>query len=59
MGATTVNSLVPLTQFWKDQIEPEIVAAGGVNQAPLLKADALKFLTTFRSAFPFHADGND
>ena len=48
MGATNISSLVPVMEFWKEQIEPEIMAAGGVNQAPLLKADALKFLTTFR-----------
>lgn len=47
-GATSINSLVPLMQFWKEQIEPEILAIHGVNHAPLLKADALKFLNTFR-----------
>eukprot|EP00210_Caulerpa_lentillifera_P007259 g6945.t1 len=51
-GATSINSLVPLMQFWKEQIEPEILAIHGVNHAPLLKADALKFLNTFRSHIP-------
>ena len=51
MGATTLNTSVPLMQFWKEQIEPEIltVTDGDVNRTPLLKADALKFLNTFRS----------
>jgi len=49
LGATAINAFVPLMQFWKEQIEPEILGANGINNAPLLKADALKFLTTFRS----------
>ena len=51
MGATTLNTSVPLMQFWTEQIEPEIltVTDGDVNRTPLLKADALKFLNTFRS----------
>jgi exportin-2 (importin alpha re-exporter) len=50
-GATTTNALVNLQDFFAQQIGPELAAAA-VNEQPILKADALKFVTTFRSQLP-------
>ena len=33
------------------QIEPEL-ASSGIDERPIIKADAIKFLTTFRSQVP-------
>lgn len=37
--------------FFAQQIAPELQSAA-VNESPILKADALKFVTTFRSQLP-------
>jgi exportin-2 (importin alpha re-exporter) len=50
-GATTTNALVNLHDFFGQQVAPELGAAA-VDDAPVLKADALKFVTTFRSQLP-------
>jgi len=50
-GATATNELVNLGDFYRTHIAPDLMAAD-VNEAPVLKADALKFLTTFRSQIP-------
>lgn len=50
-GATTTNALVNLQDFYGQQVAPELQAAN-VNERPILKADALKFVTTFRSQLP-------
>jgi exportin-2 (importin alpha re-exporter) len=50
-GATTTNTLVNLQDFFAQQIAPELQSAA-VNESPILKADALKFVTTFRSQLP-------
>ena len=47
-GATTTNELVSLQDFFAQQVAPELQAAAVDDQA-ILKADALKFVTTFRS----------
>lgn len=48
MGVTQTSQLVPLPQFCQQQILPELQRPN-VNEMPVLKADALKFLMTFRS----------
>ncbi|KFM24134.1 Exportin-2 [Auxenochlorella protothecoides] len=50
-GATSTNDLVNLQDFYAQHIAPELAAAD-VNDLPVLKADALKFATTFRSQLP-------
>ncbi|KAL4452248.1 hypothetical protein ABPG75_007910 [Micractinium tetrahymenae] len=50
-GATTTNTLVNLQDFFAQQVAPELAAADA-NERPILKADALKFVTTFRSQLP-------
>jgi exportin-2 (importin alpha re-exporter) len=46
-GATTTNQLVSIGDFFMQQVLPEL-AAPDINAAPILKADALKFTSTFR-----------
>ncbi|XP_031504230.1 exportin-2 [Nymphaea colorata] len=45
------NDLVDVESFFKAVIDPEL-KCGDVNSQPMLKADALKFFTTFRSRIP-------
>lgn len=45
-GATATNQLVNIGDFFTAQIEPELKKTDG---SPVLRADALKFVTTFRS----------
>lgn len=47
-GITQTSELVPLPQFCAQQILPELERAD-INELPVLKADALKFIMTFRS----------
>jgi exportin-2 (importin alpha re-exporter) len=47
-GVTQTSQLVPLPQFCLSDIIPELERQD-VNEMPVLKADALKFLMTFRS----------
>lgn len=54
-GATTTNTLVNLQDFFAQQVAPELAAAN-VNDQPILKADALKFVTTFRSQLSKEAE---
>ena len=46
-GATDTNQLVALPDFYARHIAPEL-AAPDANDRAITKADALKFLTTFR-----------
>ena len=46
-GATVTNQLVNINDFLAQQVLPELQGAD-VNALPILKADALKFLTLFR-----------
>lgn len=48
MGVTQTSQLVPLPQFCVQHVITELERAD-VNELPVLKADALKFLMTFRS----------
>ncbi|XP_034196637.1 chromosome segregation 1 [Osmia lignaria lignaria] len=50
-GVTQSSELVPLPQFAMQHIEPELVKPN-VNEFPVLKADAIKFIMTFRSVLP-------
>ena len=50
-GATATNSLINIVDFFNTHIAPELQAPN-VNDRPMLKADALKFLITFRSQIP-------
>ena len=50
-GATSTNQLVDVGQFFVQHILPELQSPN-VSERPILKADALKFLTTFRSQIP-------
>ena len=54
-GATSVNELVPIGNFFETQIASELDCNNGasINEgAPVLKADAIKFATVFRSVLP-------
>lgn len=46
-GVTQASELVPLPQFCQQQIIPELERTNA-NELPVLKADALKFIMTFR-----------
>lgn len=46
-GATDTNQLVALPDFYARHIAPELAAAD-TNERAIIKADALRFLTTFR-----------
>lgn len=46
-----MNTFVDLQDFTSQQIAPEL-QAGARSAHPILLADALKFLTTFRSQLP-------
>lgn len=48
LGVTQTSQLVPLPQFCQQHVIPEL-ARPNVNELPVLKADALKFLMAFRS----------
>lgn len=47
-GVTQASQLVPLPQFCEQQIIPEL-SRPNVNELPVLKADAIKFVMTFRT----------
>ena len=49
-GATSTNELVNIQDFYGAHILPELKSP--VDAQPVLKADALKFLTTFRMQLP-------
>ncbi|KAK4536549.1 hypothetical protein CDCA_CDCA09G2574 [Cyanidium caldarium] len=51
-GATATSSLIDIEEFFTAHIEPELRAAANTVQAPthpILAADAVKFVMTFRS----------
>lgn len=50
-GATSVNQLVDLNDFYTQHVAPELADAN-VDAKPVVKADALRFATTFRSQLP-------
>lgn len=47
-GVTQTSQLVPLPEFCQQQIIPELERPN-INELPVLKADALKFVMTFRT----------
>uniref|UniRef100_A0A1L8DKS7 Exportin-2 n=1 Tax=Nyssomyia neivai TaxID=330878 RepID=A0A1L8DKS7_9DIPT len=47
-GVTQTSELVPLPQFCQQHIVPELEKSN-INELPVLKADSLKFLISFRS----------
>lgn len=47
-GVTQTSELVPLPQFCQQHIVPEMERPN-INEMPVLKADALKFVMTFRT----------
>lgn len=66
-GVTQTTQLVSIPQFFQDQILPELKRTNGkkilfffcfyllffpVDELPVLKADAIKYLLTFRSVLP-------
>ncbi|XP_045624076.1 exportin-2 isoform X1 [Procambarus clarkii] len=53
-GATKINELVNITEFFQGQILPELKNQD-VNSLPILKAEAIKYVISFRSALPFDA----
>ena len=50
-GATETNDLVNIVDFFNQHIAPELAAAKGGSH-PVVRADALKFLTMFRQQLP-------
>lgn len=52
-GVTQASQLVPLPQFCEQQIIPELNRPN-VNELPVLKADAIKFIMTFRTLLGHH-----
>jgi exportin-2 (importin alpha re-exporter) len=48
-GATAVNTLVPLENFYKTNIVPELTTNG---VSPIIAASALKFVVSFRTMLP-------
>ncbi|GFR48907.1 hypothetical protein Agub_g10856 [Astrephomene gubernaculifera] len=53
-GATSTTQLVNTLDFYSGQVLPELQNPK-LNDNPLLKADAIKFVTTFRSLLPKEA----
>eukprot|EP00011_Vannellida_sp_DIVA3-517-6-12_P000534 CAMPEP_0114606120 /NCGR_PEP_ID=MMETSP0168-20121206/1400_1 /TAXON_ID=95228 ORGANISM="Vannella sp., Strain DIVA3 517/6/12" /NCGR_SAMPLE_ID=MMETSP0168 /ASSEMBLY_ACC=CAM_ASM_000044 /LENGTH=964 /DNA_ID=CAMNT_0001816979 /DNA_START=133 /DNA_END=3023 /DNA_ORIENTATION=+ len=47
LGATKTNALIPIMDFFSNAILPELTAYP--NNHPVIQADALKFITTFRN----------
>lgn len=50
-GVTQTSQLVSIPQFYQDQIVQELQRPD-VNELPVLKADAIKYIMTFRSILP-------
>uniref|UniRef100_A0A3B4ZRJ2 Exportin-2 n=1 Tax=Stegastes partitus TaxID=144197 RepID=A0A3B4ZRJ2_9TELE len=50
-GITQANELVNLTEFFVNHILPDLKSAN-INEFPVLKADAIKYVMIFRSQLP-------
>eukprot|EP00118_Oscarella_pearsei_P025556 m.308373 g.308373 ORF g.308373 m.308373 type:complete len:973 (+) comp43881_c0_seq1:68-2986(+) len=50
-GATKASELVNVTDFYTSHIKPHLESAK-VDEFPVLKADAIKYLSTFRNILP-------
>ncbi|KAK7073145.1 hypothetical protein SK128_011362 [Halocaridina rubra] len=53
-GATQINELVNIMEFYQNHVLPELQNED-VNRLPVLKAEAIKYVISFRSALPFDA----
>ncbi|XP_046365033.2 exportin-2-like [Haliotis rufescens] len=53
-GVTQTSGLVNMTEFFQNQILPDIHSEN-LNEMPILKADAIKYLMVFRSQLPREA----
>merc|ERR550519_3060993 len=51
-GITQTNELVNLTEFANNHVIPELTNVANTNQFPILKADCVKYVMTFRSQLP-------
>lgn len=51
-GATSTNELVNIVDFYNSYISPELSGLSTATDNPVIKADCLKFATTFRSQLP-------
>ena len=54
-GATRTNTLVDLGEFFSKNVAPELGLGSFQKGQPVLQADSLKFVTTFRSKLPKEA----
>ncbi|KAJ2057182.1 importin-alpha export receptor [Coemansia sp. S146] len=52
LGATQVNELVNVSDFFSSQIVQHLQDVNSDQQAPILKVDAIKYVNTFRSQLP-------
>ncbi|ORX69547.1 Cse1-domain-containing protein [Linderina pennispora] len=52
LGATKINELVNITDFFTSQIVPHLQDVSSDQSAPILKVDAIKYVHTFRSQLP-------
>ncbi|KAJ1940532.1 importin-alpha export receptor, partial [Kickxella alabastrina] len=52
LGATRVNELVDVAEFFSTQIIQHLQNVGSDTGSPILKADAIKYVVTFRSQLP-------
>ena len=48
-GVTQFNAEVPLHPFYMSEVLPELNAPQGVNHLPIVRAGAIKFVSTFRN----------
>jgi len=52
LGATKLNAHVPVKGFFEQHVLPELAGKGPQGQHPLIVADCLKFVISFRSQWP-------
>lgn len=52
-GTTETNQLVNLVDFFRSQIAPDL-ASPNIDEHPVLKADAIKYMITFRNVVRTH-----
>ncbi|KAJ2368139.1 importin-alpha export receptor [Coemansia sp. RSA 2610] len=52
LGATRVNELVNIVDFFGSHVVQHLSALDSDRDAPILKVDAIKYVTTFRSQLP-------
>jgi len=51
-GITQTNQLVNLSEFCSAHVAPELHNLGNLDEFPILKADCVKYMLTFRSMLP-------